>query len=130
MMSSDSRALGQQLAQRPAGNVLHREEENVPVRALVVDGDHVRAGQPCHRFGLADEPPDEVLVIGQLGMGDLQRHGALQARVRAEVNGGHPAAGDLGLHPVASVEQLPDRRARQGRIHRDECIGAISSPPR
>jgi hypothetical protein len=123
-------ALGQQLAQRPAGHVFHRQEQDLAVCALVVDGNHVRAGQPGHRPGLLDEPADEVSVMSQLRVGDLERDRALEPRVRPEVDGGHPAARDPGVHPVASVEQLPDRQARQGRIHQDESIGAVSSPPR
>ena len=123
-------ALDQQLAQRPAGYVLHGEEEDVAVRALVIYGDYVRAGQPGDGPGLFDETPDEIRVGGQLRVRDLERHRALQPGVGAQVDGGHPAARDPGVHPVASVEQLPDRQPRQGRIHQDECIGAISSPPR
>ena len=37
-------ALGQQLAQRAPWHVLHRQEENVPLSALVIDGDDIRAG--------------------------------------------------------------------------------------
>ena len=56
----------QQVAERPAGHVLHRQVQDLAVRPLVVHGDHVRVGELGDRPGLADEPADEVLVAGEL----------------------------------------------------------------
>ena len=47
----------------------------------------------------------------------------LEPRVGAQVDGGHAAAGDQGLDPVAPIEQLADGRAREGRIHRLDSRG-------
>src|SRR5262249_53889073 len=105
---------------RTAGHVLHGEVQGAPVRALVVDGDHVRVGQPGDRPGLGDEAPDEVLVVRQLRMHDLQRDRAVEPGVGAQVDGCHPATREMGLHPVPAIEALGDGHAGQGRIHYDE----------
>jgi len=108
MMSSDSgaqlAALVQQLPERAAGHVLHREVEVPAVRSLVVHGDDVRVRQLGHRPGLADEPGDEVLVGGQLSMHDLDRDGAVEPCVDAQVYRRHAAMRDTRRHAVAAVE--------------------------
>ncbi len=48
-------ALAEHLAQRAALQVLHREEEQAVVLALVEDGDDAGVGEPGRRAGLADE---------------------------------------------------------------------------
>ena len=113
----------QQVAERPAGHVLHRQIQDVAVGPLVVHGDDVRVGELGDRPGLADKPADEVLVVGEPGVHDLERDRALEPRVSAQVNRGHAAAGDQGLDPVAPIEQLPDGWAREGRIHRLDSRG-------
>ena len=113
-------ALVQQGPQGAAGHVLHGQVQGAPVGALVVDGDHVRVGKPGDRPGLGDEPPDEVLVVGKFRMHDLQRDRAVEPGIGAQVDGRHPAVREMGLHPVPAIEELADRHAGQGRIHRDD----------
>ncbi len=96
--------LGQQVPQRPARHVLHGEVQGAPVRALVIDGDHVRVRKPGYRPGLGDEAPDEILVVGQLRVHDLQRDRAVEPGVGAQVDGRHPAVREMGLHPVPAIE--------------------------
>ena len=110
-------ALVQQVPQGPAGHVLHGQVQGAPVGALVVHGDHVRVGKPGDRPGLGDEPPDEVLVAGELRMHDLQRDRAVEPSIGAQVDGRHPAVREMGLHPVPAIKELADRHAGQGRIH-------------
>ena len=113
-------ALVQQVPQGPAGHILHGQVQDAPVGALVVHGDHVRVGKPGDRPGLGDEPPDEVLVVGELRMHDLQRDRAVEPSIGAQVDGRHPAVREMGLHPVPAIKELADRHAGQGRIHCDD----------
>ncbi len=121
--------LVQQLAQGLAPHVLHGQVMQPAVRALVVNGDDVRTGQPRGGPGLADEPADKFLVDRQLGMGDLERYRAVQPRVGGKIDRRHAAARKLRFHPVAAIQQLPGRR-RKGRIHREQCRarGAVRAP--
>jgi hypothetical protein len=116
-------ALAQQFPQRPAGDVLHDQVQQASVGTLVVDGDHVRAGQPRHRPRLAGKAPDEFRIVGQLRVSDLERHRTIQLGVGAQVDRGHAAAGDPGAHPVPTVEQLARVEAGKGGIHREKCKG-------
>jgi hypothetical protein len=109
--------LAHQVAQRAAGDVLHREEHRAPVAALVEDRDHVGVREPGRRLGLADEPGDELLVLGEPGMHHLERDRTVQPGVQAVVDGGHPAPRDALSDPVAPVERAPDERILQGRVH-------------
>jgi hypothetical protein len=97
-------SLVQELAERTAGHVLHREIQVAAVGPLVVDGHDVRVRQLGHRPGLADEPGREVLVGGQLGVHDLDRDGAVEPGIDAQVHGGHAAMRDTRRHAVAAVE--------------------------
>src|SRR5262249_2178226 len=106
-----------------AGHVLHGEVQGAPVRALVVDGDHVWVGKAGDRPGLGDEAPDEVLVVGQLRMHDLQRDRAVEPGVGAYVDGCHPAMREMGRYPVPAIEELADGHAGQGRVHCDDSKG-------
>ena len=116
----------QRVAQRPARDVLHDEEDVLAVGALVVDGDDVRVGQRRRGLGLADEAGDEVLVGGEPGVHHLDRHDAVEPHVAREVDGRHAAAGDAGLDAVAPVEHLPDEWISNRRVHRCEFTGESS----
>ena len=113
-------AVPEQPLERAPGHELHRQVQERAVGALVVDGDHVLLRQPRHRLGLADEPADEFLVPGQLGVHDLERHLAVQPRIGGPVDRGHPAVRDARGHRVAPVEQTPGEGIGQGIVHRDD----------
>ena len=113
-------AVPEQLLERAPGHVLHRQVQERAVGALVVDGDHVLLRQPRHRLGLADEPADEFLVPGQLGVHDLERHLAVQPRIGGPVDRGHPAVRDARGHRVPPIEQSPGEGIGQGIVHRDD----------
>jgi hypothetical protein len=121
-------AVPEQALQRAAGHELHRQVQERPVGALVEDRHHVLVRQPRHRLGLADEPAPELLVPGQLGVHDLERHLAVEPRVGGLVDGGHPAVRDARGHRVAPVEQTPGQRVGQGIVHRDDFT--VVSPVR
>jgi hypothetical protein len=86
-------------------HVLHREEDVAGVLALVEHRHHVRVRQPGRRLGLADEPGDELVVVGEYRVHHLDGDDALQPGVESRVDRGHAPAGDARLHPVTAVEQ-------------------------
>ena len=59
-------SLAHHLAQRQARDVLHGEEHDAAVLALVVDGDDVGVRQPGGGPGLTAEPGDEALVVDEV----------------------------------------------------------------
>ena len=114
-------ALAEQVAQSAAGQVLHGQIGARAVPALVVDGDHVRVREPRGRLGLADEPADEILVAGQVGVHHLERDPAVQAGVDGTVHRRHAPECNQRLHLVAAVKQPPDQGVREGGVHRGNC---------
>lgn len=129
--------LAQHVAQRAAGDVLHREVDVLLLRALVEDRDHVGVRQPGHRLGLADEALDERGVGRERRMHHLEGEHPVEPGVHGPVDRGHAAHGDAGIDAVAAVEQLPDERVLEGRIHAAESTshrghgrlaGAIPGP--
>ena len=117
-----------QVAQRAAADELHREEDVALVGALVVDGDDVGVGQPGRRVRLADEPGDELLVVGQARVHHLERDRAVETVVVGLVDRGHPAPRQPGADAVAPVEQLPDERVADSRVHARESTGDRPGP--
>jgi hypothetical protein len=113
-------ALAKQFLERAPGHVLHGQVQERAVGALVENRDHVLVGQPRDRLGLADEPAAEILVPGQLGVHDLERHLAVQPGVRGQVDRGHPAVRDARRHGVTPIEQAPGEGIGQGIVHRDD----------
>jgi len=76
--------------------------------------------QPRDRLGLADKPADELVVPGQLGVHDLERHLAVQPGVQGQVDGSHPAVRNARRHGVTPVEQASRERVGQRIVHRDD----------
>ena len=109
--------LAQQAAQRPPWHVLHRQVQELPVRALVEDLHDVGVGQPRDRLGLADEPGHEVGVPRELRVHHLERHLPLEPRVRGEVHGGHAAVRDARADVVPAVKHPADKRVSEDRFH-------------
>ena len=99
-------ALGQQrpflsddVAQRPALDVLHDDVVRAVVRAGVVHADDVRMVQRRGRLCFAAEARDEVRVAGELDQQRLDRDRAAEHTVPAEVYLGHAAR----TEPVAQL---------------------------
>ena len=70
-----------QLLQRAALDVLHRDVVGAVELAAVEDGDDVRVLEAGRRLGLAAEALDELAVLGEAAVQDLQRDLALQVGV-------------------------------------------------
>ena len=146
--------LADHVAQRVPGDVLHHEEDDVVVGALVEDGDHVGVVEPRGRAGLADEPGRELLVVAEARVHHLDGAGAVESEVGGLVHAGHPAAGDARADAVAAVHDRPHDgvgqhgaaalagapiwlhstllRTGRGRIrsaHRTDACGTVSRTP-
>ena len=106
--------LAHDVAQGLAGHVLHRQEDAAVVLALVVDGDDVGVRERRARAGLAAEPGDEALVVGEVLAHHLQGDLAVEPLVDGQVHRRHPAVGDPTEHAVAPVEGAPDERVAGG----------------
>src|SRR4029453_7504448 len=80
--------------------IAHRDVEQ-PVRlARVVDRHDVRVVERRRALGLADEALAEGMVLGKLGLKDLQRDLALQVTVAREVDLAHSAAANQAVYVV------------------------------
>ena len=78
------------------------------VLAEVDDRHHVRVRELRHRARLAPEALELVLVLGELGVHDLDGHPALERLVERAVDGGHAAGADPLLQAEAPAEQGAD----------------------
>ncbi len=105
----------QDVAQGAPGDVLHREVHVLAVGALVVDRDDMPMRQSRRGLRLALEAGDECLVVGEMGVHDLQGHDPVEAEVRSDVDRRHPATGDHALDAVPAVEDAPDQRVLGAR---------------
>jgi hypothetical protein len=93
------------LAQVRAWYEAHRQVEDALELPATMNGNDVRVLQRCGQPGFGLEARDGVRVLGVLGRNDLQRHGAVQRRVRGLVDHAHPTAGDDSLDPVAREQR-------------------------
>lgn len=123
-------AIAQHVAQRAARDVLHRQVDVLPLGTLVEDRDHIGMREPGHRLGLADEALDERGVGRQRRVHHLEGEHPVQPGVHGPVDRGHAAHGDAGIDAVAAVEQLPDKRVLEGRIHAGESTSRHGHDPR
>jgi hypothetical protein len=73
---------------------------------------------------LAAEPLELIGLRGDLAVHELDRHLALERGVERAIDGRHPTGPDLGVQPVAAVEQRADLRA-----HVAYCDGPGAPPP-
>ena len=94
------------LRQGPAPDQFHDDIVDVALSAHVVDADDVGMGQAGCRVGLLPEVIDELLVLGELGLQDLDRHQPVQEFVHGAVNDGHSAVTDLLQQFIASRQDL------------------------
>ena len=131
------RLLADQLLERPARQVLHRDVVRAVERAPVVDADDVRVLEPGRGLRLAPEALDEVRVLREPAVQQLQRDLAAELLVLGQEHVGHPAGAQPRDHPVAAVD---DRSGREIG-HRywpsassvwitDLAIGAATVPPK
>ena len=75
---------------------LHGDEGHaVGLVDLVDDGDP-GVGEGGGRASLADEPPEQVGAVGQVGSQDLERNLPAEPGVPGPVDDPHPAAAQLG----------------------------------
>ncbi len=103
--------LADQLLERAARQVLHRDVVRVLEAAAVIDADHVRMLEAGGRLGLAPEAFDEVWVGGKPIVQELQRDPARQLLVLGQENVRHAARAKLRHHLVAAVDQGVRRQA-------------------
>ena len=99
-----------QLLQRAAVEVLHRDVVRALGLAAVVDRDDVRVRQAGGVLRLAAEALDELLVARVTVVEDLDRDVPAELLVLGEVHVGHPAGAELPHDPVAPVEERVDQR--------------------
>ena len=90
-----------EVLQRVAAHVAHREIQAVLGLAGVVDRDDVRVVERRLDLALAAEARAERLVGGQRRVEQLQRDRAVQGLLRREVHGAHAAAAEQALDAVA-----------------------------
>ena len=76
--------------------------------AGVDDGDDVRVVELGDRARLAAEALELIGVGGDLAVHQLDRDGPLEHGVEGAIDGGHAAAPDLRIEPVAAAEQCPE----------------------
>jgi hypothetical protein len=80
------------LAQRGAGDVLHRDVDRVVNRAELVDHGDVWMRQPCECFRFAAQALREIAVAAaELRTDQLQRDGAIETRIFGRVDHAHRA---------------------------------------
>ena len=94
------------LLERAALQVLHRDVGPAVGLAAVVDGDDVGVVEARRGLRLAPEALDELAVLGIALRHDLERDLAAEARVLRQVDGRHAADTQAPEHAVAAVERL------------------------
>ena len=94
----------QRARQRVALDVLHDQEGELLVAAVVVDVDDAGVVDGGHGAGLAAEPLGEAGLVQQGGQQDLDRDRTAEHLVGAAPDVAHAAAGDPLVEPVAAAE--------------------------
>jgi hypothetical protein len=123
-----ARAFGQPLPQRAAGQVLHREEHVIAERADVEDRHDIAMRQLRHCLRLAQHSLLRARVVTR---GDeLERDGAVQARIARRVDNAHRACTGDALDDVAADRGAGREPcglrvgARRADRHRGNQLGA------
>jgi hypothetical protein len=83
------------LSQGEPVDQLHGQEHVAVVLALVVDRHDVGVAQLRCGASLAAESADECLILGKVRAHDLERDLSVEAQVQGNVNGRHPAIGQM-----------------------------------
>jgi hypothetical protein len=114
----------QKRAKVGAGDVAHRDVEELPEFARLVDRDDVRMVERRSELRLAEEPLAKGIVFTQLRREELQRNLSLQAKIVCAVDDAHPAAPEDALE-VVLAEVRSDAVLRQdrhaARVRRVRC---------
>jgi hypothetical protein len=100
--------LGQELAHRAAGDVLHGDEEVLLLLAQLVDLHHVGVGQRRDQARLLQEHLDQLGLGREVGEDALDHHHALEATHAAlarEEDLGHAAIGEP-IEDLVAAEPL------------------------
>jgi hypothetical protein len=93
------------VAQGPPLDELHHHVVGLAVLAPVEDRHDVGVAEVGGGLGLAAEPGDEGVVLGELRVEDLDRHLPPEEGVFGGEHVGHAAAGDVAGDPVAVGQQ-------------------------
>ena len=116
------RAAGDVVGESDAFDVLHRDERDVGVFAILVDADDVRVMEPAGGLGFVAEARHEELAVvgfGQVDANRLERHLPLDDRVERVVDGAHRALAerpaDLVLAEAPDVSHGGTRGSGAGR---------------
>ena len=118
------------ISQAAAIDQFHDDEIGVAGLAPVVDPDDVGVGQVGGGLGLAPEALDEGFVVGELGVEDLDGHFPAKQGVLAQIDVGHPAAGQVRREVITLGEGVrkvhgePTAILGEGRLHQPPPGGA------
>ncbi len=124
-------AVDEALAQGFAPDQLHDDEGRAVSRhAGVVGRDHVRMGQAGGRHRFVLEPFEEALVAGEVGMEDLDGHGAGQDLVVAFPHRRHAALGHQPYQAVTAAEPAVRVGERCRRVRDSHGTPGYPSPGR
>ena len=116
----------QQVSQRLATDVLHRDEHVAALGSDVEHLDHVGMRQRGHRLRLAEQPSSTVGVRAPVARAqELQRDAPIQLRIVGEHHHAHPPAPEGLEHDVA-----PDPGARLDRPTRGRVVASGRVHPR
>ena len=107
----------EQVAQRPAAEILQHQIRPVGVLAPVEHPQHVGMVQGGDRAGLGPESLQKGLVAGQPGLEHLDRDVPLQAHVFGEIDVSRGASAQSGEQPVPLPKDPADGIRDKG--HRD-----------
>ena len=122
----------QELVQARARDVAHGEKQNAVRVAGIEDGNDVRMVERSSELGLAQEASPELVVVRELGRDDLERRLPLEAIVRSEVDGPHPATSQQRLErvPAERVAQAwhSARHRHRARLLSCRNTSSIDSP--
>lgn len=88
-----------QVAQIHSIHVFHQQVTNISRMAVVIDSNHVRMIQPCHRAGFARESFGEQTVSGQFLRQDLQGNDAIEFRLTNFEDAAHARRNDRNQRP-------------------------------
>ena len=110
----ERRLIADQLLERAARQVLHRDVVGVLERAAVVHADDVGVLQPGGGLSLAPEALDEVGVGREPAVQELQRHLAAKLLVLGEEHVGHAAGAEARDNLVSVVDDRSGREIGHG----------------
>jgi hypothetical protein len=123
---------------RPSPDVLHGDEQLVPVPVDVVHGDDVGVAELRHRLGFAEDPSMQFGVGPSAGDHPLDRHLTTEARIVGPVDLTHaPGPHDLEDHVATELRsrvQVVSRRFRVRQVDGErgnvigDAVGARTHP--